>query len=65
MHLTLLAPPILTNLCQQKRVECFQVFELSVSLALHQIDQSLPNYNDLRFISTNTIYLAAARYFYQ
>ena len=54
MHFTLLAPPILTNLRMRKICENFQVLKLSVSIALHLIDQSLPNYKHVGFIFTST-----------
>ena len=54
MHLTLLAPPILTNRRTQKSVEYCQVLKLSVSLVLHEIYQCLLNYNDVDIVSTST-----------
>ena len=55
MYLTLLAPPTLTNRLKQKIVEHnFQVLNISVSIVLHLIDQSLPNYKHVEFILTST-----------
>ena len=54
MHFTLLAPSILTNLRKQWIVEHIQALKLPVSIALHLVDQSLPNYNHMGFIFTST-----------